>query len=671
MDTSFHHTPEDPRGSNARKGRDASREINAGERPVLGSSQSASRHHAEIGDESFSASHRDGGGGNQPQQPEKKPLAELAITGIRTEKDLPEGQQLPNPTTGGPTPPREEPPSRLQEYEIPTPREIRRKLRKYVAGCDQLLKDVSIFVHEHLQRGGSYFAVPYVRELLQRNFIFKDPDSQKARELVYAVTRIARNNKITNSKNSVPYRDILGLIRLEKESGEITMRPEVISHRATQEEQQALKKDIAGLVRSIASGRNRALKKEESYSKTDLKKALARRFQLPEEGESGYRLFNRWLNRFHNSVRQCEISTSTQGTLHEKVSRYMLEERLGKKLIDDRRKRREEASSADTLEKLVRGIVKALQQTQKRHREASPTRLVAGAKESLCIIGDTGTGKTQTIRALEAVMPEHIPIIRLDASTFTEAGYEGDSISELPERLLELTDGDPEMASRAIVFFDEFDKKRHILEGGRDIAGIGVQHALLRIMEDGVDQETGIDFSTVGFIFGGSFQGLDEIVAKRLNLKRIGFHSGGGEMLRTRSSAAEERMNLISKATEEDLERFGMAREWVGRVDLTFTEPMGLRQMKVIMEHAQGPYRAALESLEKDDVRVVVTEEAKELIIAHALAVKKGARGLRTVMKKLTREMRFDAPELKPEARNELLIDPDSVRRILGEPPVR
>jgi ATP-dependent Clp protease ATP-binding subunit ClpX len=671
MDTSFQHTPEDPRGSEVRKGREASREIVPAERPGIGNAPSLSRHPTEIRNESFSASYRDKDGVNQPQQPDKKPLAEIALPGIRIEKEPPQGQQQPNPSSGGNIAPREEPPARLQQYEIPTPREIRKKLRKYVAGCDQLLKDVSIFVHEHLQRGGSYFAVPYVRELLQRNFIFKNPQSQSARELVYAVTRIARNNQITNSKNSRPYRDILGLIQLEKENGEITMRPEVISHRATQEEQQALKKEITGLVRSIASGRSRAVKNEDSYSKSDLKKALTRRFDLPEEGESGYRMFDRWLTRFHNAVRQGDISTSTQGTLHEKVARYMLEERLGKKLIDGKRIVREEKTSSDTLEKLVHRIVKALHQTQKRHRDASPTRLVAGAKESLCIIGDTGTGKTQTIRALEAVMPEHIPIIRLDASTFTEEGYEGSSISELPERLLELTDGDPEMASRAIVFFDEFDKKRHILEGGRDIAGLGVQHALLRVMEDGVDQETGIDFSTVGFIFGGSFQGLDEIVARRLNLNKIGFNPNGVAAFAIKNSTPEERMTLISKATEEDLERYGMAREWVGRVDLTFTEPMGPRQMKIIMEHAQGPYRAAIESLEKDDVRIVVTEEAKELIVAHALAVKKGARGLRTVMKKLTREIRFDAPELKPDVQNELLIDPESVRRILGEPPTR
>ena len=90
--------------------------------------------------------------------------------------------------------------------------------------------------------------------------------------------------------------------------------------------------------------------------------------------------------------------------------------------------------------------------------------------------------------------------------------------------------------------------------------------------------------------------------------------------------------------------------------------------MKVIMEHPQGPYRTALESLEKDDVRVLVTEEAKDLIVSHALAVKKGARGLRTVMKKITREMRFEAPELKSEDQPELIVDENMVKEILGTP---
>gem|GEM_PF-2025280 len=649
MDISSHHSSKDPRKMSSKRSSTSSRQPH---------------------EEKSSGADKEGGA-NQPILPGIKPTSEPRTTPEAPLKvPLPEGQKEQTSSGGSTSTPREDVAVRLKEYEIPTPREIRRKLRKYVAGCDQLLKDVSIFAHEHLQRAGSYFAVPYIRDLLQRNFYFKKPHSQEARELVYAVTRIARNNKISNSKNSNPYKDILGLTRLAKESGLIRIRPEIISHRATSEEKRAQKDEVSRIVRSIASARNRAVANEEIYSKIDFKKALARRYQLPESGSKEFRSFDSWLTRFHNAVRQGEVSVSAKGTLHDKVRRYLLQERVGKNLIERRLKASEEKSSSDALEKVVHGIVKALHQTQKRHRTSASSRMVVGGKESLCIIGDTGTGKTQTIRALEAVMPEHIPIIRFDASTFTEVGYEGNSIAELPERLIELTEGNPEMASRAVVFFDEFDKKRHISGGqdGRDIAGIGVQHALLRVMEDGVDQETGIDFSTVGFIFGGSFQGLDEIVAKRLRVDTIGFRSNEISPGQFAMTTEERRISLLSQATETDLERYGMAREWVGRVDLTFTEPVGPQQMKVIMEHPQGPYRTALESLEKDDVRVLVTEEAKDLIVSHALAVKKGARGLRTVMKKITREMRFEAPELKSEDQPELIVDENMVKEILGTP---
>ena len=280
-------------------------------------------------------------------------------------------------------------------------------------------------------------------------------------------------------------------------------------------------------------------------------------------------------------------------------------------------------------------------------------------KSNILMLGPTGTGKTYLIKTLAKLLD--VPLAISDATTLTQAGYVGDDIESIITKLIAAADGDVERAEHGIVYIDEIDKiaKRNGIEGtggGRDIGGESVQQGLLKVLE-GTQMEVPlsggmktpfsrnamIDTSNILFICGGAFPGLDDIITKRLNKSAgVGFSSAVKETF-------EGDRNIISNVTTEDLKKYGLIPEFIGRLPIICT--MEALTEDMLLDILTKPHDAIVKQyqvlMDYDDVELEFDESALRVIANKALAEETGARALRAIIEKFMLNIMFEVPKDK------------------------